>query len=176
MGRSSTEVRNSVSFSSVTPLQEYVLKSELHSCLCPVFTLCVLIFTLCFFPVSRLHCESESFKMDLILDVNTQIYPVDLGVYIYIYIYNHRIGLFSFSFLYYATTILSHQDRSAVHNYTLHSYTVSTSLHREYMCRVHTAVCQQTLQYTWLQYWVFRMREQLTKIRSYTRHMVHTTA
>ncbi|OQV24375.1 DNA-directed RNA polymerases I, II, and III subunit RPABC3 [Hypsibius exemplaris] len=29
--------------------------------------------------VSRLHCESESFKMDLILDVNTQIYPVDLG-------------------------------------------------------------------------------------------------
>lgn len=35
----------------------------------------------CFFshPVSRLHCESESFKMDLILDVNTQIYPVDYG-------------------------------------------------------------------------------------------------
>ena len=31
------------------------------------------------FSVSRLHCESESFKMDLILDVNTQIYPVDLG-------------------------------------------------------------------------------------------------
>ena len=29
--------------------------------------------------VSRLHCESESFKMDLILDVNTQIYPVDYG-------------------------------------------------------------------------------------------------
>jgi len=29
--------------------------------------------------VSRLHCESESFKMDLILDVNTQIYPVDLS-------------------------------------------------------------------------------------------------
>uniref|UniRef100_A0A8C7E275 DNA-directed RNA polymerases I, II, and III subunit RPABC3 n=1 Tax=Naja naja TaxID=35670 RepID=A0A8C7E275_NAJNA len=29
--------------------------------------------------VSRLHCESESFKMDLILDVNVQIYPVDLG-------------------------------------------------------------------------------------------------
>lgn len=29
--------------------------------------------------VSRLHCESESFKMDLILDVNTMIYPVDLG-------------------------------------------------------------------------------------------------
>ncbi|XP_796332.2 DNA-directed RNA polymerases I, II, and III subunit RPABC3 [Strongylocentrotus purpuratus] len=29
--------------------------------------------------VSRLHCESESFKMDLILDVNTQQYPVDLG-------------------------------------------------------------------------------------------------
>ncbi|KAG9343599.1 hypothetical protein JZ751_013769 [Albula glossodonta] len=28
--------------------------------------------------VSRLHCESESFKMDLILDVNIQIYPVDL--------------------------------------------------------------------------------------------------
>lgn len=30
--------------------------------------------------MSRLHCESESFKMDLILDVNTQIYPVDLGM------------------------------------------------------------------------------------------------
>jgi len=28
--------------------------------------------------VSRLHCESESFKMDLILDVNTQIYPIEL--------------------------------------------------------------------------------------------------
>ena len=32
-----------------------------------------------FATVSRLHCESESFKMDLILDVNIQIYPVDLG-------------------------------------------------------------------------------------------------
>ena len=30
-------------------------------------------------PVSRLFCESESFKMDLILDVNTQLYPVSLG-------------------------------------------------------------------------------------------------
>lgn len=29
--------------------------------------------------VSRLFCESESFKMDLILDVNTQIYPMALG-------------------------------------------------------------------------------------------------
>ncbi|ESN91528.1 hypothetical protein HELRODRAFT_165578 [Helobdella robusta] len=29
--------------------------------------------------VSRLKCESESFKMDLILDVNTQIYPIELG-------------------------------------------------------------------------------------------------
>jgi len=29
--------------------------------------------------VSRLHCESESFKMDLILDINSQIYRVDLG-------------------------------------------------------------------------------------------------
>ncbi|XP_064651339.1 DNA-directed RNA polymerases I, II, and III subunit RPABC3-like isoform X1 [Lineus longissimus] len=29
--------------------------------------------------VSRLHCESESFKMDLILDINALIYPVDLG-------------------------------------------------------------------------------------------------
>lgn len=37
-------------------------------------------FQLFFLPsVSRLHCESESFKMDLILDVNIQIYPVDLG-------------------------------------------------------------------------------------------------
>lgn len=30
--------------------------------------------------VSRLFCESESFKMDLILDVNTQIYPMTLGI------------------------------------------------------------------------------------------------
>nr|KAG5700157.1 hypothetical protein BaRGS_010464 [Batillaria attramentaria] len=29
--------------------------------------------------LSRLFCESESFKMDLILDVNTMLYPVDLG-------------------------------------------------------------------------------------------------
>ena len=32
-----------------------------------------------FFLVSRLFCESESFKMDLILDINSQIYPVNLG-------------------------------------------------------------------------------------------------
>ncbi|XP_071454210.1 DNA-directed RNA polymerases I, II, and III subunit RPABC3 isoform X1 [Hetaerina americana] len=29
--------------------------------------------------VSRLHCESESFKMDLILDINTWLYPMELG-------------------------------------------------------------------------------------------------
>lgn len=29
--------------------------------------------------VSRLHCESESFKMDLVLDINSWIYPMDLG-------------------------------------------------------------------------------------------------
>lgn len=29
--------------------------------------------------VSRLHCESESFKMELILDINSWIYPMDLG-------------------------------------------------------------------------------------------------
>ena len=29
--------------------------------------------------VSRIFCESESFKMELILDVNTQIYPLGLG-------------------------------------------------------------------------------------------------
>ncbi|CAB4061804.1 RPB8 [Lepeophtheirus salmonis] len=29
--------------------------------------------------VSRLHCESESFKMDLILDINSWIYPIELG-------------------------------------------------------------------------------------------------
>ncbi|OQR76924.1 DNA-directed RNA polymerases I [Tropilaelaps mercedesae] len=28
---------------------------------------------------SRLHCESESFKMDLILDINSQVYRVELG-------------------------------------------------------------------------------------------------
>lgn len=51
---------------------------ELQSC--PVSTTHRLfIFTRLFLAVSRLHCESESFKMDLILDVNTQIYPVDLG-------------------------------------------------------------------------------------------------
>ena len=32
-----------------------------------------------FCAVSRLFCESESFKMYLILDVNTQLYPVSLG-------------------------------------------------------------------------------------------------
>ncbi|XP_015345102.1 DNA-directed RNA polymerases I, II, and III subunit RPABC3-like [Marmota marmota marmota] len=31
-----------------------------------------------FYGVSLLHCESESFKMDLILDINIHIYPVDL--------------------------------------------------------------------------------------------------
>lgn len=31
--------------------------------------------------VSRLHCESESFKMELILDINSWIYPMDLGEY-----------------------------------------------------------------------------------------------
>jgi len=31
--------------------------------------------------VSRLFCESESFKMDLILDVNTWLYPMELGKY-----------------------------------------------------------------------------------------------
>lgn len=29
--------------------------------------------------VSRLHCESESFKMDLILDINVRVYPMELG-------------------------------------------------------------------------------------------------
>lgn len=29
--------------------------------------------------VCRLHCESESFKMDLILDINSQVYPMELG-------------------------------------------------------------------------------------------------
>lgn len=32
------------------------------------------------FAVSRLKCESESFKMDLIIDINTQIYPIQLGM------------------------------------------------------------------------------------------------
>lgn len=31
--------------------------------------------------VSRLHCESESFKMDLVLDVNTWLYPMELGMW-----------------------------------------------------------------------------------------------
>jgi len=29
--------------------------------------------------VSRLHCESESFKIELILDINSWIYPMELG-------------------------------------------------------------------------------------------------
>ncbi|XP_035740278.1 uncharacterized protein LOC118449604 isoform X3 [Vespa mandarinia] len=29
--------------------------------------------------ISRLHCESESFKMDLILDINSWLYPMELG-------------------------------------------------------------------------------------------------
>nr|CDQ08317.1 Bm12657 [Brugia malayi] len=29
--------------------------------------------------VSRLFCDSESFKMELILDVNTQLYPMNLN-------------------------------------------------------------------------------------------------
>ena len=29
--------------------------------------------------VSRLHCESESFKMDLVLDINSWVYPMELG-------------------------------------------------------------------------------------------------
>jgi DNA-directed RNA polymerase I, II, and III subunit RPABC3 len=28
---------------------------------------------------SRLHCESESFKMELILDINSWVYPMELG-------------------------------------------------------------------------------------------------
>ena len=35
--------------------------------------------------VSRFFCESESFKMDLILDVNTQIYPVQHGACFFAY-------------------------------------------------------------------------------------------
>ena len=27
----------------------------------------------------RLHCESESFKMELILDINSWVYPMELG-------------------------------------------------------------------------------------------------
>lgn len=47
------------------------------------FLLMHVLMTLVFCSVSRLHCESESFKMDLILDVNTQIYPVDLGTHLW---------------------------------------------------------------------------------------------
>lgn len=35
-----------------------------------------------YFAVSRLHCESESFKMDLILDINSWLYPMELGEWI----------------------------------------------------------------------------------------------
>ncbi len=42
---------------------------------------------------STLHCESESFKMDLILDVNIQVYPMDLGkAFIYYFIMTSIIG------------------------------------------------------------------------------------
>ena len=44
---------------------------------------CVLQVEICFlytfFVVSRVFAESESFKMDLILDVNTQLYPIELN-------------------------------------------------------------------------------------------------
>ena len=29
--------------------------------------------------VSRFHCHSESFKMDMLIDVNTQIYPLEMN-------------------------------------------------------------------------------------------------
>ena len=31
------------------------------------------------FNPKRLHCESESFKMELILDINSWVYPMELG-------------------------------------------------------------------------------------------------
>ena len=31
------------------------------------------------FDPKRLHCESESFKMELILDINSWVYPMELG-------------------------------------------------------------------------------------------------
>jgi len=37
------------------------------------------IYSFLWISVSRLHCESESFKMDLILDINSWLYPMDLG-------------------------------------------------------------------------------------------------
>ena len=58
MARSSREVR--VTWGVLSELGRALLASIYH-------------------PVSRLFCESESFKMDLILDVNTQLYPVSLG-------------------------------------------------------------------------------------------------
>ena len=48
-------------------------------------SVCLYVYVL----VSRLHCESESFKMDLILDVNTQIYPVDLGMTFVDFAFSH---------------------------------------------------------------------------------------
>ena len=48
----------------------------------PVLCSClfhVSLYFKCVCTVSRLFCESESFKMYLILDVNTQLYPVSLG-------------------------------------------------------------------------------------------------
>ena len=32
-----------------------------------------------FGPVSRLVCESENYEMEMHVDVNTQLYPVDVG-------------------------------------------------------------------------------------------------
>ena len=50
-------------------------------CVCVCVCVCVsqLIHYIFLCSVSRLFCESESFKMHLILDVNTQLYPVNLG-------------------------------------------------------------------------------------------------
>lgn len=47
-----------------------------------------------FITVSRLHCESESFKMDLILDINSWLYPMELGKFFFLMKDFYKLPLF----------------------------------------------------------------------------------
>lgn len=60
-----------ISKKKITNESDFITKNKLH------YPTNYTFFS--FHTVSRLHCESESFKMELILDVNTQAYPVELG-------------------------------------------------------------------------------------------------
>ena len=77
-------IHPSIYLSIYLPIHQYLSQMAFASSLCLTTSVeyfaCITSSCFCVV-VSRLHCESESFKMELILDVNTQIYPVDLGEY-----------------------------------------------------------------------------------------------